>query len=907
MNPQFSTPEEEIAFLRQQIHDKMTRAKGFEDRFTEKDSAHEAVRDYKSLPVDRVLAPEVHVTGGEKHRLLTWLSPRETDEQVRMLSQVMAEKGIRNAFVMAEELNDPEVEDDFERFVVQYLISGHEIKNNISKEEWKALHMKLFEIVLPEAGEGQVKQTKEMMGLMEQWYASMQALASDATNKEKNYYSMELGVANGATTAVFYCAVHIDYAPLFEKVVLGIFPTAKVREQKEDYNIFHPHAITACAYASHATHPALPIKTYATMEADPMSLIISSFTKISKDNEGLALQILVRPAGDVFAKRFGEMLEDLRKGETLKRVIDKQSILKESLHIIGEMFASPKTKEELEKDKEKKTTLIDEQASKLIQEKLSKTIIETNIRIVASSSVLHRTQAIRADLEASFAQFAEVNGNSIKWVEVEGSKQKALLHRYSYRLWSEEESYPLNISELSTIFHFPMQTKDVANVREQTYNQSPAPTDLSPEGIVLGMNRSRGTETEIHFGKEDRVRHMYVIGQTGTGKTVFLKNMIIQDIKNGEGCCFIDPHGSDIEDILANIPPERAKDVIYFDPAYVPRPMALNMLEYDRNRPETKTFIVNELLGIFNKLFDMKTSGGPGFEQYFRNATLLVMEHPESGNTLLDISRVFSDKDYRDYKLSKCKNPLINQFWANAEKTTGEQGLQNWVQYVNSKFDIFMSNDVMRPIIAQEKSSFNFRDIMDSKKIFLVNLSKGRLGDINAQLLGLIIVGKFSQAALSRVDQTDPTKRPDFYLYIDEFQNVTTPAIASILSEARKYRLSLTVAHQYISQLTEDIKGAVFGNVGSMAVFRVSPDDAKYLESKFTPTFSANDIIKIDNRHAYMSLLAEGTPKKPFDIDVNPPFKGDHTRIDPLKELSYITYGRPADEVNEEIMKKFSL
>jgi hypothetical protein len=255
-----------------------------------------------------------------------------------------------------------------------------------------------------------------------------------------------------------------------------------------------------------------------------------------------------------------------------------------------------------------------------------------------------------------------------------------------------------------------MQSKDVGNVREQTYSQAQAPEGMAQEGVVIGKNVSRGDERLIHFDREDRVRHMYVIGQTGTGKTVLLRNLIIQDIKNGDGCCFIDPHGSDILEILANIPPERAKDVIYFDPAYTPRPMGLNMLEYDKNFPEQKTFVVNELLNIFNQLFDMKSSGGPGFEQYFRNATLLVMEHPESGNTLLDISRVFSDKDYRDYKLSKSKNPLLNQFWANAEKTTGEQGLQNWVQYVNSKFDIFMSNDIMRPIVAQEKSAFNFRN-----------------------------------------------------------------------------------------------------------------------------------------------------------------------------------------------------
>ncbi|MFA6608842.1 MAG: hypothetical protein WCT07_02950 [Candidatus Paceibacterota bacterium] len=904
MNTVFSTPEEEVTNLRSKISEKMERAKGFEDRFTEKDHAHEAIRDYRAVPIEKVISPANQISAGEKHRLIEWLTPKETDTQVEMLAQVMADKGIKNAFAMAEQMNNPELEDDFERFVVQYILSGHEVKNNLAKDEWKALHMKLFEIILPETTEGQAKQTKEMMSLMEQWYASMQALASDVMNKEKNYYALELGLANGTTTASFYCAVHIDYAALFEKVVLGVFPNAQVVEQKEDYNIFSSHAITACSYASHSTHPALPIKTYVNMEADPMSLVLSSFTKIAKENEGLALQILVRPAGDVFAKRFGEMLEDLRKGETLKRVIDKQDLLKETFHTIGLMFSSSKTKEEVEKEKDKKTSYADENAMKFVQEKMSKTIIESNMRIIASAESLPRVQAIRADLEAAFSQFTEVGGNSIVWKEVTGSKQKAMLHRFSYRLWNEDESYPLNISELSSIFHFPMQSRDVANVRAQTSAQAQAPLDMPTTGVILGVNKFRGQEQMIHFAKEDRMRHLYVIGQTGTGKTSILKNLIIQDIKNGEGCCFIDPHGNDVQDILAHIPPERVQDVIYFDPSYIPRPMGLNMLEYDKNFPEQKTFVVNELLGIFNKLFDMKVSGGPGFEQYFRNATLLVMEHPESGNTLLEISRVFSDKDFRDYKLSKCKNPLLIQFWQNAEKTTGEQGLQNWTQYVNSKFDVFMSNDIMRPIIAQEKSAFNFREIMDSKKIFLVNLSKGRLGDINSYLLGLIIVGKFSQAALSRVNSID---RPDFFLYIDEFQNVTTPSIASILSEARKYRLSLTIAHQYISQLPEDIKGAVFGNVGSMAVFRVGPDDANYLESQFATTFTASDIMKIENYHAYVKMLVNGEPKKPFDIVTLPPEEGDKSRIDALKELSYITYGRPADEVNGEIMRKYNL
>jgi hypothetical protein len=903
MDTTFKTPEEEISFLRSQIQNKVEMAKGFEGRFTQEDHAHEAVREYRQVPAEKVIASAAQMPPSERQRLLEWLVPRETDQQVEMLAQVMAEKGIKNAFSMAEELNDPQLDDDFERFLVQYLVSGHDAKNDVSKEVWKALHMKLFEVILPEAGVSEGRPVKEMMALMEQWYASMQALAAEPTNKEKNYYSLEIGIANGSTTASFYCAVHVDYAPLFEKVVLGIFPTAQVREKKDDYNIFHAHAVTTCSYASHETHPTLPIKTYEEMEGDPMTLILSSFTKIAKDNEGLSIQLLVRPSGDVFAKRYGEMLEDLRKGETLKRVIDKQDMLKESFHMLGELFSS-KSKEDIEKEKEKQKTFVDETAMKHVQEKLSKTIVETNMRIISSAETLPRAQAMRSDVEAAFAQFARVGGNSIKWVEVEGTKQKAMLHRYSYRLWNEDESYPLNLSELASVFHFPMQSKDVANVRAQTAQQAQAPLDMPKEGVILGVNRFRGQEEVIHMSREDRMRHLYVIGQTGTGKTSILKNLIIQDIRNGDGCCFIDPHGSDIVDILAAVPPHRAQDVVYFDPGYIPRPMGLNMLEYDKNYPEQKTFVVNELLGIFNKLFDMKTSGGPGFEQYFRNATLLVMEHPESGNTLLEIARIFSDKDFRDYKLSKCKNPLLLQFWQNAEKTTGDQGLQNWTQYVNSKFDIFLSNDIMRPIIAQEKSAFNIRDIMDKRKIFLVNLSKGRLGDINASLIGLILVGKFLQAALSRVDTSE---RPDFYLYIDEFQNVTTPSISAILSEARKYRLSLNIAHQYIAQLPEDIKGAVFGNVGSMAFFRVGPDDAQYLEHQLAPTFSASDLLKIENYHAYLKMLVNGEPKKPFDIVTLPPEKGDASVIESLKELSYLTFGRPKEDVEAEILKKYQL
>jgi hypothetical protein len=333
--------------------------------------------------------------------------------------------------------------------------------------------------------------------------------------------------------------------------------------------------------------------------------------------------------------------------------------------------------------------------------------------------------------------------------------------------------------------------------------------------------------------------------------------------------------------------------------------MGLNLLEYDERYPEQKIFVINELLAIFNKLFDMKVAGGPAFEQYFRNSAGLVMEDPASGSTLLEIGRVLSDKPFRDMKLSKCKNPIIKQFWENAEKTTGEASLANFVPYITNKFDVFISNDIMRPVIAQQHSVLNFRDIMDNKKILLVNLSKGRLGDINSHLIGLLLVGKITMAALSRVDIIGKGPVNDFYMYIDEFQNVTTDSINTILSEARKYRLSLTVAHQYIEQLDEGIRNAVFGNVGTMVVHRVSPENAEVFAKQFAPTFTPDDIIKQENFNCYIKMLVNGVPVKAFNSHTPFPSRGNADTAEKIKELSYLKYGRPREQVEQEITARY--
>ena len=906
--PKFQNPEDELKFLREHVARR-------EQELVEKNVAKphaevvsEAVKAYSMVPAAEVLHPSAKIPDKEYEAIVLRLQPEPHDNKMEELLGVILTHGIKNALNIMEKLNSPHLEDDFHRFLVQYVISVGKVPGlKEGGDLTKAIKMRLFEITLPGAAseEGKEKGFKEMIAAMEQFYAGMQSVADGRENLMKNYYTVEIALSHTSDEVVFYMAVPISKGDLLEKQILGNFPDAKVKEVPDDYNIFNPAGVAVGSVGQLSEHPALPLKTYDTFEYDPMNSLLNVFSKLKREGEGAAVQFTIVPAGEEFTQKFVLTLREIKEGEKLRRTSP----------LIGELGKFGRTTKEVvfdidknkDKDKEKK---VDDRKIELIGAKLKSTIVNTHIRILASADTQERAKSILHDLESAFNQFTEPEGNNLRFKCPDGKELKELFHYFSFRLlqnegiFSRSQLFPLNFKELTTICHFPAGIKSSPQLKEAKSGSAPAPMETSAEGILLGINSYRGRDTQIRMAREDRMRHFYVIGQTGTGKTVALKNMIVQDIKNGDGCCFIDPHGSDVQDILAQIPKERVDDVIYFDPAYIPRPMGLNMLEFDPQYPEQKTFIINELVGIFNKLFDMKTSGGPMFEQYFRNSAMLTMEHPESGNTLLEIGRILGDKEFRDMKLSHCKNPIVAEFWRNAEKTTGEQSLSNFVPYVTSKFDVFISNEIMRPVVLQEKSSFNFRKIMDEKKILLVNLSKGRLGDINSNLVGLILVGKIQMAALSRVDMFGQ-KMNDFYLYIDEFQNVTTDSISSILSEARKYRLSLNIAHQYIKQLEESIKNAVFGNVGSMAIFRVSPEDAEALEPRFKPIFTKQDIIKLDNYNAYMSMLINGQPAKPFNIRTLSPEVGQPEIAEKIKELSYLKYGRPREEVEAEIIAKY--
>ncbi len=858
-----------------------------------------SVEEYAQVQAKDFLHETRVLPAHEAEHIVLRLKPESHDKKIEELFALMLDKGIKNALDVVKKMNDAHLEDDFHRFLVQYLhtlgaVPGLKEDSELHKE----LSHTLFSVALPE-NEDDKEDFKKKVAAMGQFYTSLVSLVG-----LKNSISLELAVEHDRKDIVVYVAIPQTTIDGFEKLVHSFFPGAAVEEVVDDFNIFGATApAISVSIAALDESPYKPLKTYIDFENDPFAATLGALSQIGESGEGCAVQLVLSEDQSRVAERNNHILIEAQDGAgTVKDLYKKatESIIGGLAKEAFSLFKKPK-------DEEKKEKKIDTTGVELLQKKNDSRIVQATLRVVASAATALRAEQIRKAIEASFGQYSYVGGNSIKWNEAKGAGLIEECNAFSFRS-QDSHTIELSLNEASSLLHFPTGIKGPHELQNNDGASAPAPLAASKaaEGVYLGTNSYRGKTSDVFLSKEDRVRHCYVVGQTGTGKTTILKNMAIQDIQNGNGICFIDPHGNDIEDILANIPPNRLDDVVYFDPAYTERPMGLNMLEYDIRYPEQKIFVINELLGIFNKLFDMKTAGGPAFEQYFRNSAGLIMEDPESGSTLLEISRVLSDKAFRQMKLAKCKNPIIKQFWENAEKTTGEASLANFVPYITNKFDPFVSNDIMRPVIAQQHSVLNFREIMDTKKILLVNLSKGRLGDINSHLIGLLLVGKITMAALSRVDLVGKGAINDFYLYIDEFQNVTTDSITTILSEARKYRLALTVAHQYIEQLEETIKNAVFGNVGSMIIYRVSPENAAIFERQLAPTFTPDDVLKLQNFNAYAKILVNGIPEKPFNLKIPPPPKGNSNIADKVKQLSYLKYGRPREEVEAEIMARYT-
>ncbi len=766
-------------------------------------------------------------------------------------------------------------------FIVIFLI-----KRMIKKSRFNLDYL-LFLVKLPQPTAAKEKSPagdfKNEIGFFEQFLANIA--------QEKQPIILESAVHHIGEEIHFYIAAPQNLADFIRKQVQGFWSNAQV-DAVEDYNIFNPQGEAAGAYLRLFENYSLPTKTYDNFTKDPFEPILGNLAKLDKENEGAAIQLIVKKAPKKFKDKPLKILNHLRQGGSLKEALGGLSF---SAKEILEALNPPQKKEE------KGQTFIDEPNVKLIESKIEKPLFLVNLRLLSSASTQERANSILESLSGSFEQFAAPLRNN--FLTVIPKNQRKLFFNFSFRNFDSSQTMILNSQEISSFWHFPLLTTEVPRIKWLKSRELPPPPLLPEEGLVLGVSLYRGEERIVRFKEDDRRRHLYIVGQTGTGKSTFITELAKQDIKNGAGLAIIDPHGDLIETLLGSLPENRFEDVILFDPSDIEQPVGLNMIEYNPQRPEEKTFIINEIQGIFNKLF-LAEHMGPMFEQYMRNALLLLMEDFEHPSTLMEVPRVFTDDNWRRLKLSRINNPTVIDFWEKeVVRVGGEASLTNMTPYITSKFANFLANDYVRPIIAQVKSAFNFRQLMDKGQILLVNLSKGKIGEINASLLGMIIVGKILMAALSRTDLPQESRR-DFNLYIDEFQNFTTPSIAVALSEARKYRLNLIMAHQFITQLTDEVKNAVFGNVGSKIVFRVGAPDAQELIKEFEPDLTVNDLVNIDNFHAYIKLLINGETAKPFNIktlmskDFKPEVK------ERIRNLSRQKYGRSREEVEKEILQR---
>jgi hypothetical protein len=722
-----------------------------------------------------------------------------------------------------------------------------------------------------------------------------------------DFYSFEVVAIDKRISYYLVCPTKM--MRYIEQQIHAYFPEAAVDIIK-DYNIFKAKGAILAGYLKTKRTFIFPIKTYKKLDTDSANSIINVLSKLEKD-DGLAIQYTVRSAKASWHRKAMKIVREVTKGKSVSDALNLNRLSK-GISKMGDLAKSvkPPMPNEKDIDKPEKLSALEEEMLKGIEEKNSKAGLDVNLRVVVNAGNMGSAQLYLNNILSAFTQFNNYEyGNSFR-AKVVRLNQKGLIHDFIYRRFNSRIKFLLNTEELASLFHLPLKNTETPNILWLTAKHAPAPTNIPDEGIILGENMFRGVKKEIKIKREDRRRHMYVIGKSGVGKSVLLASMAVQDIINGEGVCVVDPHGDLIDDILKRIPPERINDVILFSPSDMARPLALNLLEYDERYPEQKTFVINEMIKIFDKLYDLKATGGPIFEQYIRNAMLLIMSDPESGSTLMEIPKVLADAEFRRMKLSKCSDPTVVDFWKKeAEKAGGDAALANVVPYVTSKLTQFVSNDTMRPIIGQQKSSFNLRDVMDQQKILLLNLSKGAIGEMNAYLLGMILVGKILISALSRTDMPKE-KRKDFYLYIDEFQNFTTDSICSILSEARKYNLNLIIAHQYLGQLVKDkdtaIKDAVFGNVGTWTLFKIGSDDAEAMEKEFSPVFNQYDLINIDKYTAYTKLLIDNTASRPFSMSTLWPIPGVEREdlVPKIKSLSRLKYGQDRNIIEAEIMRR---
>lgn len=743
----------------------------------------------------------------------------------------------------------------------------------LKKREKQSLSMVTLQVKLPKENEIKIDSAEQMF-------------SSFASLKKSGFFSfldiddtIALEIVGKEADIRFYVSVPTKIKDMVEKQIYGYYPQADIQVADEP-NIYSEKGKVSFALMKLKGYAYEPIKVYKELPADSMNAITSALSKMSK-GEGGMLQILFRPTPDKWKKQGKSYVSSVKKKE-----------------------ASP----------DKASFKVDAKTLERIEDKCSKPGYEISVRIVVSSSTKEMADMHLSNIKSAFTQFSsDMNGFTSAKVLFKGGAMINIIYKFFPVLelgnWFKSTSI-VSSEELATIFHFPNKTVETPHIQWLKAKTAPVAAEVPTSGgTFMGVGHYRGVKRQVHIGFEDRRRHVYIIGKTGVGKSVLLQDMAIQDIKQGYGVCVIDPHGDLVESIIKYIPAERAEDVIYFDPSDVERPMGLNLLE--ARTEEQKHFMTTAIINLMYKLYDPQRTGiiGPRFEHAVRNAMLTVMS--EEGSTFIEIVRVLTDSKYVQELLPKVQDPIVRRYWTDQIAQTSDFHKSEVLDYIVSKFGRFVTNKTMRNIIGQSVSAFDFRRVMDEGKILLINLSKGKLGEENSNFLGLVLIPKILVAAMSRQDMPEE-KRRDFFLYVDEFQNFATPDFATILSEARKYHLNLTVANQFIGQMDEEVKNAVFGNVGSLISFRVGVTDASYLSHEFQPVFGESDLINVDRYHAYMKTIADNEPIPPFSVDMTKDYKklkaeANEKIAEAIIQLSRLKYGKPRELIEAEVSQRARL
>ena len=650
----------------------------------------------------------------------------------------------------------------------------------------------------------------------------------------------------------------------------------------------------------------LPIASYEDTKRDASVGIINALSN-AKKGDGIGVQILFRPTDGNWAKLAQMKAQDIKDGKKSKKAGSGalNKLVTGAGNLVGDLAEAlwkPPEMHEKDKDGEKKQLSdLDSEKINRIEGKTKHPGFEVLIRVVASSTTKERAEGLLSSVVSVFSQFDLPQFNGFKYDFLNNTKD--LARNYILRWFPQSQTnMVLNSVELASILHLPHQNAiPTSQLERQATKQVDGPTKIPDEGVILGVNEFRGEQKIIRLQTNDRRRHTYAIGATGSGKSVLLENIAYQDMCDGRGFCFIDPHGDAVEWLLSRVPKERLEDVILFEPGSMDNPVGMNMFEFDRE--DQKDFIVQEGINMLVSLYDPGQQGmfGARAQHMFRNAALLLMSDP-AGGTFVDIPRCFIDPEFVKHKLQYVRDRNVFDYWTKefpaAQKSNDAGEVTTWFV---SKWGPFLSNKMMCNILGQVKSGFNLREIMDNNKILLVNLSKGTTGELNARLLGMIFVMKFQAAAMSRAD-TPEDERKDFCLFVDEFQNFATESFESILSEARKYRLNLVLANQFMTQLTDKIREAIIGNVGTIMSGRIGVTDAELMQKAFSPVFNAEDLHKLPNYNWIATVMMFNTPTAPFTMRSLPPMgEGSPELMHKIHDYVLTKYGRPRAEVEAEI------